>query len=72
MISYMNGSSLQSLTDLTNEIKDVFVGFDASKLIGGDIHQFHKDPERIKRILTDLKEGEVHKGRINLVVLRFQ
>jgi methyl-accepting chemotaxis protein len=63
---YMNDASLTALRELAPEIRKQFSHFDPDKAIGSSIHVFHKDPERIKKVLGDLKEGDMHRGNINL------
>jgi len=43
-------------------IKDY--GVSAKEVIGGSIHRFHKDPDRIRGILSGLREGEIRKNQI--------
>lgn len=70
-IVYMNDSSRKALTDLTAEIRKQFPNFDPAQAIGSSIHIFHKDPDRIRRVLAGLKQGDLHRGTINIGDLIF-
>jgi DNA-binding ferritin-like protein len=65
-ITYMNESSLKTLTELAPEIRKAFSHFDINKTIGFSIHQFHKNPDRIRNVLANLREGQMHRGEINI------
>ncbi len=66
VLSYANKQSIKNLANLSADIRKTFPEFDVNKLMGSSIHQFHKDPDRIRRILTALKPGEQHRGVINI------
>ncbi len=63
---YMNDISYESLTNLEDIIKGQFSGFSVSRAIGSSIHNMHKDPERIRQILRNLKPGQIHTGKIQI------
>lgn len=63
---YMNDISRKSLTDLEPQIREQFKNFTVSKAIGASIHNMHKDPERIKQVLRNLKPGEIHTAQIGV------
>lgn len=65
-IQYMNDKSLESLRELTPQIRQAFPDFDVEKVMGASIHNMHKNPDRIRTILRGLKQGEIHKGKINI------
>ncbi|MDN4474226.1 PAS domain-containing protein, partial [Demequina zhanjiangensis] len=51
---YANPSALAALHSIHGSVKDSF-GVDSGDMVGGQIHRFHRDPERIKRLLGDGK-----------------
>src|SRR5690606_7648700 len=63
---YMNNISHKSLTELEPQIQDQFPNFSVNKAIGASIHNMHKDPDRIKRVLQSLKPGEIHTAQISV------
>lgn len=63
---YANRKSHENLEKLAPEIRKTFPNFDPSKLMGSSIHQFHKDPNRIRQILHALKPGEQHIAVISI------
>ena len=63
---YANRKSHENLEQLAPEIRKTFPNFDPSKLMGSSIHQFHKDPNRIRKILNALQPGEQHNAIINI------
>lgn len=69
-ISFANNSSIESLTRLTDDIREQFAGFDVNKLMGASIHQFHKNPEAIKQVIRNLQPGQQHNARITIGRLR--
>jgi methyl-accepting chemotaxis protein len=62
-ILYMNQAMKQIVFQMESEIKKSF-GVGASEVMGGSIHRFHKDPDRIRRILEGLSPGEVRKNQV--------
>ena len=65
-MSYMNIASKEALEELAPEIRKVVPDFDPNKIMGTTIHQFHADHERVKRVLRNLKEGEIHTRNIKI------
>ncbi len=62
-ILYMNQAMKDIVSQMESEMRKSFnVG--ASEVMGGSIHRFHKDPDRIRRILADLSPGEVRKNHV--------
>ncbi len=47
---YANPQAIESLTALHGPIDSSF-GVDSKEMVGGSIHRFHRDPERIKQLL---------------------
>ena len=62
-ILYMNAAMKQIVSQMESEMKKSF-GVGASEVMGGSIHRFHKDPDRIRRILEGLSPGEVRKNQV--------
>lgn len=62
-IVYVNRRGKEIIDKAANEIKGRF-GLDVSgkNIEGKSIHIFHKDPDRIKQLLKDLKPGEIQKN----------
>ncbi|MGH1502055.1 MAG: methyl-accepting chemotaxis protein [Acidimicrobiales bacterium] len=54
-LRYANPMAVTLLRGLEAQIREVFgIGFD--EMLGGSIHRFHRDPERVERILNE--EGD--------------
>jgi methyl-accepting chemotaxis protein len=62
-IIYMNRAMKEIIGRMEGEMKASF-GVSAKDVMGGSIHRFHKDPDRIKKILGDLRPGEVRKNQV--------
>ena len=62
-ILYMNRAMKDIAARMESEMRKSF-GVSASEVMGGSIHRFHKDPDRIRRILEGLSPGEVRKNQI--------
>ena len=62
-ILYMNQAMKEIVTQMEAEMKKVF-GVGASEVMGGAIHRFHQDPDRIRKILEKLSPGEVRKNQV--------
>lgn len=56
-IIYINQSSVNSFG---SDMAGIFSGFDADKILGESIHQYHDDPKKIEKVLKKLKPGQVH------------
>lgn len=63
---WMNKKSEESLRDLEKYIQKDREDFTVDKAMGESIHKMHKNPDRVRRILGNMKEGEVHTGNIHL------
>lgn len=50
-IVYINPMGQQTLRRLAQPIRDVF-GVEVQDIVNGHIHRFHRDPQRVERILT--------------------
>lgn len=66
ILTYVNEASVKNLADLTPKIREVFPDFDVNKVLGSSIHVFHKNPDAIRKVLRNLKEGETHSAHINI------
>lgn len=66
VLVYMNKASANALRDVAPAVREVFKDFNPDKVMGTSIHQFHKDPARIKKVLHGLKDGEQHRAQIKL------
>ena len=51
-IIYANDSAQETLKTIGGEIRDIF-NVHLNDIIGGSIHRFHKDPQRIEKILQN-------------------
>lgn len=69
-ITYANPSVVAMLTRRTAELRQAFPGFDASKLLGRTIHEFHKNPEHQRRLLADTRNLP-YKAEIAVAGLEF-
>ncbi len=49
---YANDKAVKTLRSIENEIKQVF-NVTVDEIIGGSIHRFHRDPDRVERILKN-------------------
>ncbi len=71
---FVSGESGNEIVYLNQTMKNIIrkmepdmirqYGVSASEVLGGSIHRFHKDPERIKAVLKDLPGGDVRKNQI--------
>ncbi len=62
-IFYLNETMKGIISSMEKDmIKDY--GVAAKDVLGGSIHRFHKDPDRIRGILSNLREGEIRKNQI--------
>ena len=62
-IIYMNRAMKEIIGRMEGEMKASF-GVSSKDVMGGSIHRFHKNPDRIKKILGDLRPGEVRKNQV--------
>lgn len=68
---YMNDASLNALRGLKSEIRKTYENFDPDALIGNSIHQFHKNPDAVRRKIQSLTEGQQHRTTIRIGELVF-
>ena len=57
-IFYMNPTALETMARAHQGLNAVLNGSDVRNALNRSIHQFHKDPERIRVILRELAEGK--------------
>jgi len=62
-ILYMNQAMKQIVSQMESEMKKSF-GVGASEVMGGSIHRFHQDPDRIRKILEKLSPEEVRHNQV--------
>jgi|GEM_PF-1235451 len=65
-IIYANRKALE----IANKWRKVFIsefGIEPEKIVGSSSHVFHKDPERVKKLLKELKPGE-HKKNVDIQI----
>jgi len=55
VITYVNEGAQQTFARLEGKIRQVYPAFDRTKLVGACIDVFHKDAQRVRRILEDPK-----------------
>lgn len=63
-IIFVNRKARDILSSVEGELSKYLPGFKVSEVVGGSIHRYHKDPQRIKDILGALKSGDKRKGEI--------
>ena len=52
-ITYVNQGAKKQFKILEPQLRTLFPGFDTDKLVGTCIDSFHKDPQRVRRMLDD-------------------
>ncbi len=62
-ILYMNRAMKEIVRRMEGEMIREF-GVPAEAVEGGSIHRFHKDPDRIRKILAGIRPGEVRKNQV--------
>jgi methyl-accepting chemotaxis protein len=62
-ILYMNAAMKEIISRMETEMRKSF-GVSSSEVLGGSIHRFHKDPDRIRKILEGIRPGEVRKNQV--------
>ncbi len=62
-ILYMNQAMKSIVSAMEEEMKRSF-GVSSSGVMDGSIHRFHKDPDRIRKILEGLRPGEVRRNQV--------
>ncbi len=62
-IIYMNRKMHEIVEKMENELRSGF-GISPREVVGGSIHRFHKDPDKIRKVLTEIKPGETRFNQI--------
>lgn len=70
-ITYVNPAVVNLLANRQDQLRQVFPGFDARKLVGECIDRFHKNPSHQRRLLSDLRSLPAT-AEIKLLDLEFQ
>ncbi len=66
ILYWMNDTARKSLQEMKKNLKDE-LNIDVDSIMGGSIHRYHKDPERIKRILEEMaRTNNTHRMDIPL------
>ncbi len=63
-IIFINRKAREVLSSVEKELAGYLPGFKVSEVVGGSIHRYHKDPQRIKDILHQLRPGDRRNGEI--------
>ena len=62
-IFYLNETMKNLIKSMEKDLIKNY-GVSADEVLGGSIHRFHKDPDRIRGILGGIREGETRKNQI--------
>jgi methyl-accepting chemotaxis protein len=65
-IIYLNGAMQETFRANEKVMQQALPTFKANHLTGEDIHQFHKDPARIRQVLAGMKAGDIHEGTVRI------
>ncbi len=65
-ILYLNKAVEQFFRERESLIQEVLPGFQVDELVGGNIHNFHRDPAAIQRILDNM-DANGHQSTVHLV-----
>lgn len=68
VIFYMNHAALESMNWHHRRLNAMLHGSDVRTALGHSIHQFHKDPERIRGIFRDLAAGSKREHQSKLTI----
>lgn len=68
VIFYMNQSATETMALHHSRLNPLLRGADVRQASGRSIHQFHKDPERIRAIFRDLASGKIKKHEVELTL----
>lgn len=63
-VIFVNKQARDALTEVEDDLAKYLPGFKVSEVVGGSIHRYHKDPEKIKHVLASLQPGQAHEGKI--------
>lgn len=62
-ILYLNRAMKEIVHRMEEDLKKDF-GVSADEVLNGSIHRFHKDPDKIRKILAGIRPGEVRKNQV--------
>jgi methyl-accepting chemotaxis protein len=67
-IFYMNPAALRAMQHHHQQLNPLLRGADVRQALGRSIHQFHREPERIRQIFRDLAAGSIseHSAELEL------
>ena len=68
VIFFMNRTALEVMSLHHRQLNPLLKGADVRNALGRSIHQFHKDPERIRNIFRDLTAGPGRKHATELIL----
>lgn len=68
VIFYMNRTALQVMNTYHQRLNPMLRGADVRTALGHSIHQFHKDPERIRAIFRAMAAGDKQEHRTQLIL----
>lgn len=68
IIFYMNPAAIRIMQHHHQQLNPLLRGADVRQALGHSIHQFHKDPERIRNIFRELAQGSRTEYRAELVL----
>ncbi len=57
-LRYVNPASVRTLRSIEDQLKAAF-GLRVDELVGGSIHRFHRDPDRVERVLNEIGEFQL-------------
>ncbi len=67
---WMNDTAKTSLKEMKNYLQSSF-NIDSDLILGGSIHRFHKDPDRIRKILKNLAESGTVPHKMDIPLGRY-
>jgi methyl-accepting chemotaxis protein len=70
-IFFMNKKALETMAKYRSQLNSELRGADVAKAMGNSIHQFHKNPERQRQILSQLGKSS-HRAELNLGGVTFR
>ncbi len=68
IIFYMNRTALETMNFHHGRLNPMLRGADVRTALGHSIHQFHKDPERIRKIFRDITAGAIREHNAELTL----
>lgn len=68
IIFYMNRTALETMNFHHGRLNPLLRGADVRTALGHSIHQFHKDPERIRNIFRGMTAGTIREHNVELTL----